>query len=176
MTMEDKLYLSMGIQKDPKEKNPIFYEILGRWKTQGTEQDCENSWVRLEISDNKKVLTVHQEALEKENTPGISKSIPFNIENANRTSISLTSQSVVAEAWEISIPTLTVITPSAAAKDGKVNIPILSIFFLTPKDDPRFKLKYVRCMKNTDMDIKVGEPVVIEGVDLSEALEKADQK
>lgn len=173
-SMEDKLYLSMGIQKDPNEKNPIFYEIPGRWKAKGTDQDCENNWTQLTISKDKKLLIINQETSEKANIPIVSKSLPFKIEKATRTSLSLKEQSTAAESWEIKMPTLIVAGSSTAAKKDKVEIPLLTVFSLTSQNDPNFSLTYARCIKN--MEINVGESVTIQDVDLSEALEKADQR
>ena len=165
---EDKLYLVMDIQKDPKEKKPIFYEIPGRWKAKGTDQDCEQSWTQLTISEDKKTLTISPQTQGKANAPIDSSNLPFKIEKASRTTLSLTELSAAAEAWEITMPTFILY-----ANAKKITLPMLTVFSLTPKNDPGFSMRYLRCIKN--MQITIGKPVIIEG-DLSEALKKVDQK
>ena len=155
MNLVEAIHAALDIKIDPKEKNPIFYELPGRWRSNGTEENCETLWTEVSISKNRKTMTLSLVEKIGEELPAIKESYAFTILQANRGSMKLQDQHSNDQQWELSKPNLWT-------------------FSLQTADDSTIASTVTRCPK-PGATFNVGKPVHIEDVDLSESLKKLDK-
>lgn len=156
MNLAEAIYTALDIKIDPKEKNPLFYELAGRWRSNGTAENCETLWTEVSISQDKKIMTLSLIEKTSDEKTVTKESYSFNILQPTRNSMKLQDQQSSDLHWELSKPNLWT-------------------FSLKPANDDTLASNAIRCTK-PGASFTVGEPVHIENIDLSEALKKANQK
>lgn len=156
MNLIEAIHAALDIKIDPKEKNPIFYELPGRWRSNGTQENCETLWTEVSITKNRKIMTLSLVEKTGEDSPVIKESYAFTILQANRSSMQLQDHHSNDQHWELSKPSLWTFSLQAA-------------------DDSTITSTATRCPK-PGATFNVGKPVHIEDVDLSESLKNVDKK
>lgn len=156
MNLVEAIHAALDIKIDSKEKNPIFYELPGRWRSNGTEENCETLWTEVSISKSRKTMTLSLVEKIGEESPAIKESYAFTILQANRSSLQLQDHHSNDQQWKLSKPNLWT-------------------FILQAADDSTITSTVTRCPK-AGATFNVGKPVHVEDVDLSEALKNVNKK